>query len=468
MILDGEGFMGAQYAYGGDYFTYHNRLDTAEMLSEGNVQNHGRITLDIARHFGSLDISGTRGKELVFFNIPGILMIHYPVSWTKSLLFVVLLIFIFVLAAGFKKRIFRASRIGLGFLSFLFNILAVIGTVIFLWYIFSKIYPGKDWMLQYKYKVFLVGFAALAVFVFSSLYVFFRKTLSVLEFAMVGTIPWLLFTILTGLSAPAVSYIFIWPLFFSLISLAAAIFMKDPRASSLKSLMINSFCALPGIFIIVPLVMLFYQALQMSQLSAALIMIMVIHLLYLMTPLFAVLEYPRRWWLPALSFIVAVCFFTSGIIGARDYGDYPQIESSYIGKRLAGRLSRRIKRRFRPPSPSGISPSDQIIGRWQRNDGLQFEFGELEMHYNDFAGSFVLILPDGSLSLNAYAFRGEDRVSGSLTAEIFWDDKVPNPDLKRVRFFIGQDGQTMRMIKIDPDGNQTGDEWLLDRVNSPT
>ena len=90
------------------------------------------------------------------------------------------------------------------------------------------------------------------------------------------------------------------------------------------------------------------------------------------------------------------------------------------------------------------------------------------MHYNDFAGSFVLILPDGSLSLNAYAFRGEDRVSGSLTAEIFWDDKVPNPDLKRVRFFIGQDGQTIRMIKIDPDGNQTGDEWLLDRVNSPT
>ena len=85
----------------------------------------------MAQHFGNMPLDDLRSADSVYFDAPGLGLVHYPVSWDLSLCGVLILLFAMVLYPGLKSGELRAARTALGALAFLIMIPALAGIASF-------------------------------------------------------------------------------------------------------------------------------------------------------------------------------------------------------------------------------------------------------------------------------------------------------------------------------------------------
>ncbi len=90
-------------AYAEGITHYHTRLDTVKELDEQSLQHLGSYTLALTRHFGGADLDHTKAPDQVYFNVLGA-VVHYPEGWVVPLTVFVILLFVGVVALGFRRR----------------------------------------------------------------------------------------------------------------------------------------------------------------------------------------------------------------------------------------------------------------------------------------------------------------------------------------------------------------------------
>jgi hypothetical protein len=125
-----------------------------------------------------------------------------------------------------------------------------------------------------------------------------------------GLLWWLILLVPCGLFLPGGSYLFTWPLLFSLCGLAASFAMKNGQQLSLKLAIVLSLCALPGVVLFVPLVVQIFTALTVNLVWVT--MIVAVLLLLLLIPLLDFLTSRRRWLLSGLALAVTLVFIGIG------------------------------------------------------------------------------------------------------------------------------------------------------------
>ncbi len=178
---------------------YHTSHDDLAHLNPGSVQHHGLQMLALAKKIGDGPLPRPQTGDGVFFDMPALGLIVYPVGLAIPLALLALVLTVVVLRGSF-----RAAGLGAG--AMLIGLLASAG-------VGRLVNPSGPAMWS--------GLSALAValIVIAINAIAYRIAHRRAPDAWYGALVlWLLLSLITSIAAPGVSYLFTWPLLFALVA----------------------------------------------------------------------------------------------------------------------------------------------------------------------------------------------------------------------------------------------------------
>lgn len=331
-IFKEAGFAGLNFAYINGVIYYHTLYDNLENIDSRSLQHQGEYALTLTRHFGNLDLETTQESDAVYFDIFGSTLIHYSGAWVTPLTVFVVLLFVGVVVLGFRRKQLKFPGIALGFLALLLSIISASIIVTLTWWTIRTLHSGYRWIPQgdtYNSNLYMISFVALTIAITSGLYVLFRKKISVQNLTVGALLWWLIFMVLTSLYLPGASYLFTWPLLFSLVGLGFIFASRHQKYVLRTHFAVLSLCAIPGIILLTPTIYLIFVALTLSMSYA--VMVMVVLLLGLLIPHLSLMATPNKWLLPAASLLLSLCFIIAGSLTAGFDANHPKPNSIFYG-----------------------------------------------------------------------------------------------------------------------------------------
>lgn len=302
-VFKRHGLAGLNFAFGMGLNAYHTDQDTVENLDESSVQHHGDYMLSLTRHFGNLDVSNVREQDAVYFNIIGSAMVVYGQQWVIPLMIMIAAIWLFVLIFGLMKK--RVSLLGVlgGLLLALLAVALTFGVITGIW----KLAAGSTASEQYEQIVvnpayshyYFIGLLFIAgAFVFS---LYKAASLKIrTENLWLGTLTlWTLLMIATAFQLPGGSYLFMWPLLFSLVGLFAVYHIR-PHHTIWSSVI----SAIPGFVLFAPIIYLVYSLLTLHK--AGVLLGIAALAITLIIPVFTAWRGKASWIIPSVLFLAGV------------------------------------------------------------------------------------------------------------------------------------------------------------------
>ena len=100
-VVKQAGLPGFNFAYIEGVSHYHTMLDRFEQFDERSLQHHGSYALALTRHFSDLNLIDRKEANAVYFDILGLILIHYPSTWVTPLSIFAFFSFAALVAFGF-------------------------------------------------------------------------------------------------------------------------------------------------------------------------------------------------------------------------------------------------------------------------------------------------------------------------------------------------------------------------------
>ncbi|HEX8174595.1 MAG TPA: M28 family metallopeptidase [Pyrinomonadaceae bacterium] len=323
---------GLNFANINGFISYHTRLDSLENIDERTLQHQGSYALALLRHFGNLSLPIPPERNAVYFNTIGSIFIHYPASWVIIWSLLTVLLFVAVVIVGLKQQRLKISGIIWGFLALFLTMIsgAVAGTI--LWWIIRRVHSDERLINQsntYNSYLYMIGFVLLAIALTAALYTRFRRKISGENLAVGGLLWWLILMMLTALLMPGSSYLFTWPLLFSLAALGIVFISKEQRPVSWKQFIVFSVFAIPGILIFAPMLYQTFAALAFG--LTGIMMVLVVLSLGLLLPQLQIMTAPGKWFLPGIMLMAGLGFLVAGVVTSGFGATHPQSNSLFYG-----------------------------------------------------------------------------------------------------------------------------------------
>lgn len=312
-VFKEAGFSGLNFAYTDGFAHYHTLSDNVENLDQRSLQHHGNYALTLSNALGNAGLDQTKAPNRVYFNVPGLFLIHYSETWVRPLALIVLLLLIGVLWLGLRKKHLTISRVILGFLALFGSGIAASVVVTIVNLIVRNVHSDYRLIPQgttYNNELYVISFVALTIAVVLSLHNLFRKWISTANL-MAGGLVWCAI-LMSGTSwwLPGVSYLFTWPLLFALLALAVVFASSAPNSFSATQLPVYAIAAVPAIALLVPIIYLLSLGLSLSLFRAVLVLIVL--LLVLMLPLMEFMARINKWVVPAIALVAGIIFLVQG------------------------------------------------------------------------------------------------------------------------------------------------------------
>jgi hypothetical protein len=333
-VFKSAGVPGFNFAYINGLTHYHTMLDNAGNIDERSLQHHGSYALALARHFGNLDLENRQTGNAVYFDLFGSTLIHYSQAWVIPCAILVTILFIALIMTGIKRGRLSLKGITLAFFAFLLSMLAAALVVTILWWLIGRLHSGYKQMLHgitYNGGLYTFGFIFLTLALALLLFNLFRKRISVENLSAGALLCWLLAMIATSLLMPGASYLFTWPLLFSLLGLGYSLFYGERQSGAKWLPVVLALTAIPAIVLVVPAIYHISAALSLS-LSGA-IMLLTMMLIGLLVPhLFMMMLMKRkRWLLPSASLLAALLLLLAGTLTSNFDKQHPGPDNVFYG-----------------------------------------------------------------------------------------------------------------------------------------
>ncbi|MBX7220404.1 MAG: M20/M25/M40 family metallo-hydrolase [Blastocatellia bacterium] len=318
-IFKRTGMAALNFAFSEGHTEYHMALDRPEVLDEGSLQHHGSYALALARHFGNADLTNLRAPDRVYFDVPGLGLIHYPQPVAIGLTLVTVLLFLSVCWMAMQRR--RASLGGLawGFFTFPVSLAAAAGAH-GLWQVALWLHPqyaATPFQDPANRNWYLAAGCALAVGWTGFLFVGLRRKANWLSLTLGNAVWWVLVLVAVTFWIPGGSFLFLWPLAGGLLLVAGLLTVPEETVSS--AFACATVCAglVPLVLLVVPTVRLLYVSLT-ANLIAAPIGLLVFGL-GLCLPVYDMVAEVRGWLLPGVATLVClVCVLGGGLTSGFD------------------------------------------------------------------------------------------------------------------------------------------------------
>jgi hypothetical protein len=292
---------------------YHAPLDNVQGVDPNTMQHRGSYALALTRQFGNANVGQTKQRNAIYFDLFGSVLVHYSSVWALPLTLLVAALFAAVVIVGFRKRRLTLSGMVVGFVALFVSLLAssLVGWLLWklIWLVRSGPSPAAT-----QSRVLLLGFVALAIAITFAVFTFMRNRANVESLAMGSLAWWLLLMVVTSVLLPGASFVFHWPLLFSLLGLGWMLIAASPdRADrSVLNIAVLSLCSLPGIILMAPVI---YQIFVGLTLNWSFLVIALLVLLFgLLLPQLRLIATPFKWAVPAASAVVAIVLLVTGAI----------------------------------------------------------------------------------------------------------------------------------------------------------
>jgi hypothetical protein len=314
---------GLNFAYLNGFTHYHTSLDTPAAMDERSLQHHGASALALTRHFGNKNFDSEQGSDAVYFDLLGLFLVRYPSSLAMPLTVFALLLFGFVVFLGFGRGHLSVKGVLLGISLVLVSFIVVPLSVFIAWWLVTSVQGARGITteaIEYRSVWYLQGFVALSIAVNAALYVALRRRVSVQNVFIAGAFWWLLLAVLSGLFLTGASYLFIWPLVFSLAGMAFLFRQRSWRGDGPGTVLAMLAGALPLVLLWSPIIYLIFTALRFDALIAVAFML-ALAMALLMLPLRAFVK-SGEWLFPQAAaaagvVLLVIAMFTSGFDSAR-------------------------------------------------------------------------------------------------------------------------------------------------------
>ena len=310
-VFKRAGMAGMNFAAIEGFTSYHTQLDRPELLQQGSLQHQGEILLALAQHFGNIPLDDLQSAESIYFAVPILGMVHYPVSWVVPLCGVLIVLFGAVLALGLKSGKLRAGRTALGSITFLIMVPAIAAACQLLWLGIRHLHPEYQSSLQwdtYNSHWYLLAFVMLVIGIFTLVQTAMQRWLRPMELAVGAMACWLVFLIAASIWLPATSFLFTWPLASMLLALGVLFWQRRTNISSPMHAGLILIGAAPAIIMFAPLIQTSFAGLTPQLIGVVIVLLSL--LLGLLVPLIEVLT--RRWLLPWLPLVIGILFLAIG------------------------------------------------------------------------------------------------------------------------------------------------------------
>ena len=331
------GWQGLNFAFIRGLIRYHTETDSVKNLDQGSLQHHGSYALALTRHLGDLnlselDLEDTPIGDRIYFDFLGVFF-HYPNSWVSPLTGLVILLFFGVAILGFIRQQLTFSGIAIGFLAFAGIAMGIAAMIALTWRNIVTLNGNYRWVSivgdTYHSPFYMLSFAALTLAVAWGFYGWLHTKVSMPNLT-IGAWIWQLFLVgLTSVVLPGGSYLFTWPLLFSLLGFGIVFTLRHQRSDSGKKLVILSLSALPGITLLTPTLYLIYVALGLT-LSWA-IMLMTMLLIGLLIPHLCLMATANRWLPPMASLLISLGLMATGHLITNFDANHPKPNNIFYG-----------------------------------------------------------------------------------------------------------------------------------------
>ena len=313
-VFKGGGAAGLNFAYSREITHYHTMLDGPEETDERSVQHHGSYALTLARRFGELDLRHTTERDAVYFNPLGTLFVHYSEAWVWPLTMLVTMAFIFTLFVGVKDKRLTLKGMALGFAALFVACVGAGALTTGAWRLARLLDAGiafLPWGAPYNMWLYEIGFALLSIAISAMVYAFFARRASALDLLAGAQTWWLLLLLLTTALIPPATFLYAWPLLFSIAGLAFVVSIESGNDASLKSVVALTLCAAPAVVLLTPTIYLSFVMLGLG--LAGFFMLLTVFALGLCAPLLISLTAPNRRALTGALALAGVIFVGAGI-----------------------------------------------------------------------------------------------------------------------------------------------------------
>ena len=256
------GVQGLNFAFLGQPRYYHSPNDTLANLSQKTLQHMGDQVLSVTRHFGDSDIKAGEPVSDVYFYVPVLGVVGYPIGLTLPLLGLLIILVLAYAIVGLKaKKLTVGGMFGGLFASALILVLAIIGTVI--GFELSRILgrPDMDRLVGHPLdsEYYFFGLAALCFAIVLGLSRAIWRKHRIENLAFGSLVIWVLLAGLLSTSMPGGGYLFTLPAL--LITLASLVVVRcAPEQRGYKALVLTGFAAFP-VLMFLPFVGVFFLAL---------------------------------------------------------------------------------------------------------------------------------------------------------------------------------------------------------------
>jgi hypothetical protein len=329
-VFNAHGMQGLNFAYIDGFPSYHTLLDKAQTFDERSLQHHGSYALALTRQFGSVDLRQSPRPDQVYFDLLGLILVHYSKIWVLPLAIFALLLFVALVVIGLRFRILTVAGIGLGCVAFLAAAVLVAGLEKLLWALIfklryaSELRPPGD---TYYTNLYVIGFAVLAVAITLLVYNLFLKKTSWENLAAGALVWWVILMLLVSFTLPGASYLLTWPLIFSSAGFVGYCVLKNRGRREGFGIVLLLAGAVPGLVLLVPLIHNFFIGLTLNLIW--LIAIVMLLQLGLLVPQLTIMTRDRKWLLSGAAALVGGCFIAAPLLMTDVSAQHPKLNTIF-------------------------------------------------------------------------------------------------------------------------------------------
>ena len=268
-VFKEAGFAGLNFAFVDGSQYYHTPNDNLANLDERSLQHHGSYALALTQHFANLDLANVRAGDAIYFNLFRSTMIVYPATLAIPFAVLAMVFFLTYLVLGVSNKRLAMKGVASGFRALLLSIGISCLLVTLIRWIGDLLPPSLS---TSSHDRLLLGVSVIGIVVVTSIvYLRSGKTASAIEATIGGSCGWLIMTVLTSLFLKGSSYLFVWPLIFNTLALAAVFRHPAPTRGLPLRLGVIGICAVPTVVLISSFVYLTFLALTFDSLSFAIV-----------------------------------------------------------------------------------------------------------------------------------------------------------------------------------------------------
>lgn len=310
------------FAFIDDHFDYHTATDNPKNLDSTSLAHQATYFMAAVPYLANQNLKElSTEKDQVYFNFPGLGLIHYSYGWITPLLILAWVIFIALFIIGIRTKKLDLKEMGSGVLVFLLALLVTGFIGYFSWPLLENIYPQYTENLQgfvRNGQNYITAIIFISLFFFWLFYSFVKEKRTE---NLWGT-PLFIFLILNTVLAvylKGATY-FLLPVFPLFIGWALTIFR--PKTPVVFQFLLS----LPAIFIFSPLIQFFPVGLGLKMLVLTSVFTVILGGLAL--PLIK----ETNSWIFKITALIAAGFFLIQAHGSADYSKSNKKPNSLVYK----------------------------------------------------------------------------------------------------------------------------------------